>query len=63
MALSQQRLDHIEANFRAANYLGAAQLYLQRERSAAGAADRPTSKRDCSGTGALSPDSTWFTRT
>src|SRR2546425_11382612 len=29
MALSQQRLDHIDANFRAANYLGAAQLYLR----------------------------------
>ncbi len=29
MPLSQQRLDHIQAHFRAANYLGAAQLYLK----------------------------------
>src|SRR5712691_6092203 len=29
MPLSQQRLDHIQAHFRAANYLGAAQLYLR----------------------------------
>src|SRR5437660_6512816 len=29
MALSQQRLAHVQANFRAANYLGAAQLYLR----------------------------------
>ena len=27
--MSQERLDQLEANFRAANYIGAAQLYLK----------------------------------
>jgi len=59
MALSQQRLDHIQAHFRAANYLGAAHLYLKRERPAcASRYRRPISRRDCSGTGARSPGST-----